>query len=149
MPYSNLRKGRYSETGRIYFVTATTHNREPFFNSFLVARTLVINMQATQFQLDFTFLSWVIMPDHAHWLIQLQGFNSLSKIMNQLKGASAHQINKMLKRNGKFWQVNYYDRGLRKEEDIKEVARYIVANPLRANLVKQLGDYPHWDSIWL
>ncbi len=29
------------------------------------------------------------------------------------------------------------------------IARYIVANPLRAGLVKKLGDYPYWDSIWL
>jgi putative transposase len=29
------------------------------------------------------------------------------------------------------------------------VARYIVANPLRAGLVNRVEDYSHWDSIWL
>jgi hypothetical protein len=29
------------------------------------------------------------------------------------------------------------------------LARYIVANPLRAGLVEHLGDYPHWDAVWL
>jgi putative transposase len=29
------------------------------------------------------------------------------------------------------------------------IARYIVANPLRAGLVERLGDYPHWDAVWL
>jgi hypothetical protein len=29
------------------------------------------------------------------------------------------------------------------------VARYIVANPLRAGLVEHLGDYPLWDAVWL
>jgi len=29
------------------------------------------------------------------------------------------------------------------------VARYIVANPLRAGLVESVRDYPHWDAIWL
>ena len=38
---------------------------------------------------------------------------------------------------------------LRKEEDILEIARYIVANPLRAGLVKKLNDYPLWDAIWV
>jgi hypothetical protein len=33
--------------------------------------------------------------------------------------------------------------------DLQSVARYIVANPLRAGLVKHLGDYPLWDAIWL
>ena len=35
------------------------------------------------------------------------------------------------------------------DEDLKKTARYIVANPLRAGLVKRLGDYPHWDALWL
>ncbi|MFV3290267.1 transposase, partial [Pseudomonas sp. NY11955] len=29
------------------------------------------------------------------------------------------------------------------------VARYIVANPIRAGLVSRVGDYPHWDAVWL
>ena len=37
--------------------------------------------------------------------------------------------------------------GVKKE--IKDVARYIVANPLRAGLVEKIGDYPFWDAVWL
>jgi len=29
------------------------------------------------------------------------------------------------------------------------IARYIVANPLRAGLVSRVGDYPLWDACWL
>jgi len=29
------------------------------------------------------------------------------------------------------------------------MARYIVANPLRAGLVERIGDYPLWDATWL
>lgn len=42
-----------------------------------------------------------------------------------------------------------HDRGLRGEESLIEVARYIVANPLRAGLTDRIGDYPYWDSVWL
>nr|WP_305800402.1 hypothetical protein [Thiolapillus sp.] len=52
-------------------------------------------------------------------------------------------------KKGTLWQPAYYDHALRKEDNHKEIARYIVANPLRGGLVKSLGDYPHWDSIWL
>jgi hypothetical protein len=38
---------------------------------------------------------------------------------------------------------------VRKEDDLRELARYIVLNPVRAELVSKLGDYPHWDAIWL
>ncbi len=30
-----------------------------------------------------------------------------------------------------------------------DVARYIIANPLRAGLVGRVGDYPLWDAVWL
>ena len=42
-----------------------------------------------------------------------------------------------------------YDHGLRDGEDIKQLSRYILANPLRAGLVEFAGDYPHWDAVWL
>ncbi|PJA25997.1 MAG: IS200/IS605 family transposase, partial [Alphaproteobacteria bacterium CG_4_10_14_0_2_um_filter_63_37] len=27
--------------------------------------------------------------------------------------------------------------------------RYLVANPLRKGLVEEIGQYPHWDAIWV
>ena len=83
------------------------------------------------------------MPDHLHWLMELTGQTDLSQIMQSVKTLSAKQIGRP------FWQAGYHDHALRKEEDIKAIARYIVANPLRAGLVKRIGDYPHWDAIWL
>jgi hypothetical protein len=38
---------------------------------------------------------------------------------------------------------------LRADEDLRVVARYIVANPLRAHLVKRIADYPFWNAVWL
>jgi putative transposase len=49
----------------------------------------------------------------------------------------------------RLWQKGYHDRAIRREEDLLAVARYIVANPLRAGLVKRVGDYPLWDAVWL
>jgi REP element-mobilizing transposase RayT len=91
--------------------------------------------------------AWVIMPDHFHWLIELKD-STLSTLMRRAKSRSAHSINRMLGRQGKVWQMGYHDRALRAEKDIKSVARYIVANPLRAGLVGRVGDYPLWDVGW-
>ncbi len=93
--------------------------------------------------------AFVIMPDHLHWLIQLQGNLGLSEIVRRLKGSSARGINLKLGRNGAVWQTGFHDHALRKNEDIRDVARYVVANPLRAGLVEKIGDYPLWDAAWL
>jgi hypothetical protein len=37
---------------------------------------------------------------------------------------------------------------IRREEDLVSIARYIVANPLRAGIVKSVREYPHWDAVW-
>ena len=87
-------------------------------------------------------LCFVLMPDHLHWLLQLREGN-LPFVMQRLKGRTSHAL------GGELWQPNYHDHALREEEDVREIARYIVANPLRAGLVRNLADYPLWDAVWL
>jgi REP element-mobilizing transposase RayT len=98
---------------------------------------------------DVISLARVVMPDHLHWLIQLNDRWSLSTVAKTLKARSARSINRHLCQQGSLWQRACYDRAARKDEDVRQIARYIVANPLRAGLVRNIGDYPHWDCIWM
>lgn len=149
MPYSNLRKGRYSEPGREYLVTIVTHQRAPWFNDLPSVRLLVKEMRSLEREGAVRWLAWVAMPDHFHALLSLDGSISLSEAINKLKGRSARVINRQLNRTGSFWQRSFHDHALRKEEDRLQLARYVVANPLRAGMVERLGNYPHWDSVWV
>ena len=94
-------------------------------------------------------LAWVLMPDHLHWLFALQQSVTLGQVVHLLKGRSGRAVNQRFNRVESVWQRAYYDHALRREEDVLKVARYIVANPLRAGLVKKIGNYPHWDAVWL
>jgi REP element-mobilizing transposase RayT len=82
------------------------------------------------------------MPDHLHWLMVL-GNDALPEVVRLLKGRSARAIGQPV------WQANYHDHAMRKEDDLQKMARYIVANPLRANLVSRIGEYSLWDAVWL
>lgn len=146
---NTLRAGRLSLAGHAYLLTTCTQSRQTLFADFRAARTLArcINDQAIVG--DCHVLAWVVMPDHMHLLIQLGVARCLSSFMNGLKGASARQVNLCLGRSGPVWQPAYHDRLLRKEENLVAVARYIVANPVRAGLAGRIGDYPHWDVCWL
>ncbi|WP_212631410.1 transposase [Pseudomonas sp. KB-10] len=149
MPHSaSLRAGRFSETQRIYLLTATTENRETLFSNFTVGRLVVAELKTAQQEGLAESLAWVLMPDHLHWLIALEQ-GSISDLMRRIKGRSAKRINTVSGRHGKLWQDGFHDRALRREEDVLPAARYIVANPLRAGLVSRVGDYPLWDSVWL
>jgi REP element-mobilizing transposase RayT len=73
----------------------------------------------------------------------------LSHVIKLFKGRSAAAVNQHLQRQGSLWQRGFHDHALRRDEDQQQVARYIIANPLRAGLVEKIGDYPLWDAIWL
>ena len=69
--------------------------------------------------------------------------------MQGVKSRSAIAINKHLRSQGQVWQKGFHDHALRRGGDLLKTARYVVANPLRAGLAKDLGDYPLWDAVWL
>ena len=138
----NLRKGRYSEPNQIYHITTTIINRVPEFQDLKTARQ-AINVIRKADDLAFTTTyCFMLMPDHLHWLFQLNEGVTLSQVVKSMKT----QTSKTMQNN---WQKGFYDHAIRKDEDIQAVARYIIANPVRAGLVKRAGDYPHWDAMWV
>jgi REP element-mobilizing transposase RayT len=131
-------------------VTSTTLQRQPFFNGVFVAACAAARcFEDPKILKDTRMLAWVLMPDHAHWLLQLGECEELADVVNRLKSASAREANLALARKGALWAPAFHDRALRSEDDIPDAARYIVANPLRAGLVTKLGNYPYWNAIWL
>ena len=149
MGYNDLRKGRYSAREHEYLVTAVTSRRVPVFRDFSCARILVAALRETSDAGLAEWLAWVIMPDHFHGLLRLGPQGDLGTLMQTLKGRSARRINTRRGISGSLWQPYFHDHALRLEEDRLAVARYIVANPVRARLVRRVGDYPHWDCVWL
>jgi putative transposase len=139
----NLRAGRVSIPNQVYAITTVTRRRSPFFSDLAAARKLVGVLQEQAELQRATTLAYVVMPDHLHWLMQLSPGHDLSAVVRAVKSVSSRRIGRAV------WQRGFHDHALRDEDDVKDWARYIVANPVRAGLVKRVGDYPHWDAVWL
>lgn len=138
-----LRIGRHSIEGQIYLVTASTAHRQPCFLDFCLARQVVIALRQEELMGRARTLTFVVMPDHLHWLLTLASAAPLSRVVGGVKSVVAHAAGRPI------WQSGFHDHALRKEEDVVGIARYIVRNPVRAGIVSRTGLYPHWDSIWL
>jgi putative transposase len=138
-----LRRGRASMPGQIYNITTVTEKRCPLFADFKNARVVVKALKDQQDAGFFSSLCFVVMPDHLHCLMQLGEVASLSAVVQRFKSQVSRQL------GGSVWQRGFHDRAVRQEEDLVVIARYIVANPLRAGLVSSIRQYPHWDSVWL
>jgi len=143
-----LRIGRHSEFGRLYLLTTITQQRRPIFNNFQLGRLVVDQFRQAHEDGIVISKAWVVMPDHFHWLIELQN-KTLGELMCRIKSRSSVNINRLTKTHERVWQKGYYDRALRQEDDVKAAARYIIQNPIRAQLATRIGDYPLWDACWI
>ncbi len=141
--------GRVSLPGQAYLITTVTADRQPWFADLVLARCVIREMRDLHDSAWLHSWAWVVMPDHVHWLLQLGGDKTLSELIKAFKARSAQSMNRLLHRNGPVWQKGFHDHALRQDEDLQNLGRYIVANPLRAGLVARVGDYSHWDAMWL
>jgi putative transposase len=92
----------------------------------------------------YTLYVYVIMPNHAHILIQPHLL--LARITGSLKGASARRANLVLGRVGRhFWQDESFDHWVRNETEFERICSYIELNPVTAGLAAKPEDWP-WSS---
>ncbi len=147
--HAALRTGRASLAGHCYHVTASTLGRLPVFADFATGCIAARSFTDVRFRGDSTLLAWVLMPDHAHWLLQLGEGDSLAGVVRRLKSASARQVNLARGAHGPLWSPAYHDHAIRSQETLEHVARYIIENPVRAGLAASPGEYPFWDMYWL
>lgn len=144
-----LRRGRVSIVGQIYLLTVTTLCREPLFADFSNACCVARCFESRLCLGENHLLAWVLMPAHAHWLLQLGEGERLETSVGRLKAVSARQLNRQSGRRTPVWTAAFHDHALRNEKEVLPAARYIVANPIRAGLVRRVGDYPFWNAQWL
>lgn len=85
------------------------------------------------------------MPDHMHMLVQAESVNSdFARFVRIAKQRTAFNFRRT--RGSKLWNPSYWDRTLRGGNSTVSVVRYIVLNPVKAGLVSDPLEYPHWGS---
>ena len=81
------------------------------------------------------------MPDHVHVLLVPRDGGNVIRFVQAVKSRTARAYS-MLGNTEKLWQRGFYDRVVRKEEDVHHLAAYILANPIRAGLAEDTSEYP-------
>jgi putative transposase len=147
--HSSLHGGRYSVPGQIHLVTFTTVERQALFADHPLARSAARAVEDERLWYRSRLLAWILMPDHWHGLIELGELDSLSICIQKLKANCARSVRAERPGIKAVWAAGFHDRALRSDEDLKSAARYLVANPIRAGLVRQVGDYSYWNTVWL
>ena len=144
-----MRRGRASACGQVYLVTFTTRDRKPRFADPAAAGAMARALVDRRLWNSSRLLAWVVMPDHWHGLVELGGQDYLPALVQRIKSNTARQVRYAVPDIDRIWAPAYHDRALRAEEQLVDAARYVVMNPVRAGLVRRVGDYPYWDAVWV
>src|SRR5712692_1750517 len=129
-----------------YFVTIRVKEPDPLFEtpelrSILTRVWLALPERYPGLTLD----EFVIMPDHIHFIMRLEGNvekpTTLGAVIRAYKSITTvdwlHHIEATgLNCMGRFWQDNYYERIIRDERDLEQTREYIRNNPAKLKASK-------------
>jgi REP element-mobilizing transposase RayT len=105
----------------------------------------------------FQLIAYCIMPNHVHLLIESIIGNDLrhrgktakypvTDALRLLKGSTARACNLKLNRSGQFWNHESYDHYVRDEQELERIIKYILDNPVKAELVE---DWQKWQLTYI
>jgi len=121
-----------------FFVTIGTYMRHPWFASHTElpaeAQRLFPELSSKR---GSKVYAWCIMPDHVHLLLQDPNVVDFVRLF---KGRLTQKA-RLIEKDTKLWQRSFHDHGLRKEEALEDVARYIWENPVRKGMVDHAPAY--------
>jgi len=124
----------------VYFVTICEKSETPAFLDDRLNRQLIECLLEKAHKFGMRIYSYCLMPDHFHCLVQPIAGQSVSDFIGEFKGKSVkifRDAGRQLK-----WQRSFYDHIVRQEEDLRELAEYILNNPVRRGMVT---DYRHYE----
>ena len=141
-----LEAGLYAEPGRAFSVTIGTAPRSPIFADVEFGEDCVRLLKHHCVQTATRCYAYCLMPDHVHLLVGVGEQVSLSTFVGTWKSLCG-MSRRRRRQSGRFWQRSFFDRALRENEPLDQTALYILANPIRAGLTTNLGDYPLAGSL--
>jgi putative transposase len=135
---------RIELSGGIYHVTSRGDGREDIYLSDADREIWLEVLGQVCERFNWVCHAWCQMTNHYHLLIETPEAN-LAQGMRQLNGVYTQRFNRAHKRVGHVFQGRYKAILVERDNYLLELARYVVLNPLRANMVKRLEAW-QWSS---
>lgn len=121
------------------------HNRAPCFFGEHDYRAYLELLQTFAVECACTVHAYCLMTNHVHLLLTPTEGVSCALLMKNVGQRYVQRINRERKRTGTLWEGRYFSCLVLEERHALNCYRYIEANPMRAGMVANAGDYP-WSS---
>ena len=139
------RPTRVDALGEIFMVTTATWRRRPLLTQPRIAELVTETLFAHRDAGEFDLLAWVLMPDHAHFVLQPKD-RTLAEVMRRFKSLSWRRCRLQIGLMERLWQEGFHDRGVRSELALNLMIDYVHLNPVQAGLVRDPDDWS-WSSF--
>lgn len=135
---------RIEYEGALYHVTSRGNARADIFldDSDRTLFIEILSKVVTRF--GWICHAYCLMGNHYHLLIETPSPN-LSRGMQLLNGIYTQKVNRQHKRSGHVFQGRFKSILVEKESHLLEIARYVVLNPVRANMAGSADEWP-WSN---
>jgi REP element-mobilizing transposase RayT len=135
---------RLEYPGALYHVTSRGDRKAAIFRDDTDRAVWLQTLGETCAQYQFVIHAFCQMGNHYHLLLEtLEG--KLARGMRELNGIYSQYFNRRHQLVGHVFQGRYQAILIEKHRYLREVARYVVLNPVRAKLVRRPEDWP-WSS---
>ena len=102
---------------------------------------LLNSLGRLQERLDIKVYAFVIMDNHAHFLIQMKG--NISVMMQKFLLSFGRKYRHERPYVGHFWQGRFQSTSVTTDLGMREVVGYVHENPVKAKIVKESKEYPY------
>ena len=130
--------------GAIHHVTSRGNERRPIVHDDVDRRMFLTFLGQAVRRFGWSLTAWVLMTNHFHLVIQTPDAN-LSRGMHWLNSAYAGWFNHRHARCGHLFQGRFKSFLVETGTSLREVVRYVVLNPVRAQMVSHPEQYA-WSS---
>ena len=135
---------RLELSGGLYHVTSRGDRREDIFLCDADRQRWLEILGKVCKRFNWICYSYCLMSNHYHVVVETVEGN-LSKGMRQLNGVYTQHFNQTHQRVGHVFQGRYKGILVEKDSYLVELSRYVVLNPVRAQMVKDAREWP-WSS---
>ena len=127
------RKARLYCESQVYHVIMRGNNKQNLFYEDSDRYLFIRRLKKYTEELQIDVYSYCLMSNHVHILIGKANKN-MSKLIQRLATSYAMYFNRKYERSGHLFQGRYKSEPVDSDEYFKTVTRYIIQNPLKANL---------------
>jgi len=139
-----VRPLRIEFAGALYHVTSRGDRREDIYESDADRENFLEILSEVCRQHNWSIHAYCLMTNHYHLLVETPDAN-LSKGMRQLNGVYTQKYNRLNHKVGHVFQGRYKSILVDGDSYLLELARYVVLNPVRAQMVRSAKDW-RWSS---